>query len=896
MKNGIDKGRLFLSLMVIAGTFLLTGVGGVSGYLVMTDTIQPDSGGKDAHMISGSPNFNYGADTGMDIRGDDNRRALIEFNLSNASAYTNMISATMRLYATAKGSADPVVYVHRVTNPWVEGSGTGSKTGDGVTWNNRSGSQAWTSSGGDYDQNIITNTTVTGTNAWFSWDVTDLVRGWANGTYSNYGLLIRTNTTSSATTTFSTSDNANSSRRPVLEIRYFIPLNIGFVSPTPDSGSTVNQTWVYVNVTLSNGNATAAKLEFNGTNYTMSNASATPGVRWFYNKTNMANGNYTYRVYANDTDNRVFYNSSVRTVTVNVYTDSTPPQWSNANSSTPATYSTTSSSFNVAWTDNAGISIALFESNYSGTATNYTMSGSGTYSYSAVLPAGTFYWKSYANDTSGNRNSTGIRYFTIGRADNPVNLYLNGNRNSNITIAYGTQSNATGTAQAGTATMFRNDASIGNPETAIFGVNAAGHAYKVNATGNANYSDNTTGITYYLIISKAASAASLTFSPASPVSYGTATTARCSSTNPEGAARLYRDGTDVTTENNTAIILGAGTYGYVCNASATQNYTAANSNSSYVVNKAATTTALLIDGTQADKTVTYGTQTNVTATTSTGSLTLYRNGLVVSNPDITNLGNGTYNYTAYNYGNANFSGSSVTRWVTVGSMTSSVLLMLDGQQADLSVTAGDSVNITAVLVSPAAGNLNLAMDGTTIDSGPSPLQNITLFANAGTFFINASYAGNANYTPANAGLYVTVQNSKAPSKKALVVQAGPDACLRCPPLTDWSACADGKQTRTAYDCASTTAYRCIPRTEENACTNPAPPIVQENRPAQTAQGAAGNANNPAGGTAPLAAVTGAAGAMPGLELIAGLAILAGGIGLVWMRRTRHPHRPSKRPR
>jgi hypothetical protein len=97
------------------------------------------------------------------------------------------------------------------------------------------------------------------------------------------------------------------------------------------------------------------------------------------------------------------------------------PRWSD--NSTFITYGDLSF-FNITWDDSPGYSIdtVLFESNFSGTPTNYTMTlidpyineteRKGVYSFSDTLPAGTFYWKSYAQASDGTWNSTDTWYFT----------------------------------------------------------------------------------------------------------------------------------------------------------------------------------------------------------------------------------------------------------------------------------------------------------------------------------------------------------------------------------------------------------------------------------------------------------------------------------------------------
>jgi hypothetical protein len=192
--------------------------------------------------------------------------------------------------------------------------------------------------------------------------------------------------------------------------------------------------------------------------------------------------------------------------------ESAPPKWSGNSSLTPATYSPTfNSQFNVTWTDSSGISNVTFELDISGAPVNYssTLQNGNAYSFVTVVPAGTFHWKSYATDIFGNQNVTDNYAFTVGQAANPVDLFINNQRNQNVTIAYGTQSNATGTSNVGTVALFRDEATASNPDVTTLAANTAGYAYKVNTTGNANYSANFTGLTFYLVINKASSSITL---------------------------------------------------------------------------------------------------------------------------------------------------------------------------------------------------------------------------------------------------------------------------------------------------------------------------------------------------------------------------------------------------
>jgi len=84
--------------------------------------------------------------------------------------------------------------------------------------------------------------------------------------------------------------------------------NITFEPPTPNN-TIVNTDYSYINVSLDNTiNLDKVFLEWNGTNETMSNVTADI---FFLNKTSLSNGNYTFRVWANDTEGNYSVSESV---------------------------------------------------------------------------------------------------------------------------------------------------------------------------------------------------------------------------------------------------------------------------------------------------------------------------------------------------------------------------------------------------------------------------------------------------------------------------------------------------------------------------------------------------------------------------------------------------------
>jgi hypothetical protein len=163
--------------------------------------------------------------------------------------------------------------------------------------------------------------------------------------------------------------------------------------------------------------------------------------------------------------------------------------------------------------------------------------------------------------------------------------------------------------------------------------------------GGNSKTSNTIQITY---TGKTLSTCSLVFDPTgiptAPL-YGTPVNASCSCDNPEANEVLYRNGLDVTAaENNQFVVLEAATHDYICNVTATANYTNATTGSvMYVVDPAPTILNLtsLPSWTEFE-----GTQTTVSCAADNAevSVELYRDSALVANPDVQTLTNGTYVY------------------------------------------------------------------------------------------------------------------------------------------------------------------------------------------------------------------------------------------------------------
>ncbi|MEM4322104.1 MAG: hypothetical protein QW308_03365, partial [Candidatus Woesearchaeota archaeon] len=531
-----------------------------------------------------------------------------------------------------------------------------------------------------------------------------------------------------------------------------------------------------------------------------------------------------------------------------IIADAQAPGWSNNKNfpSSPATYSQTQTyQFNITWTDNTGLSTVLFEHNFTGVAANFSPTGftgnttNREYFYNyGPLAAGNYYWKSHANDTSGNTNSTATFLYTVNKATPTLNitlqpsssvtygtttnasctastpqitpqlfrnetlvsnpdvgilaagsynytctatetqnytaptpqqailtinkaatlteLRLNGNR-ANLTVTYPTPVNATANTSALIVNLYRNGILIasGNPATNTSVLAAGSYNYTAVNPGNQNYSSSFE--TWFATINQNTTTCNLAFNPPSPQTYPTAINASCSCTNPETKPSLFRNNTNVTaTENNAFVTLPAGVWNYNCTSPQTQNYTYAENTSTYTVNKATPTLNITL---QPSSTTTYGTTTNASCTASTPQVIpqLFRNGTLVSNPDINVLAAGSYNYTCTATETQNYTAPTPQQAIlTINKATSEVNLLLNGNDANTTATQFSIVNITAKLITPTSGLIDLFENGTLLSSGSSPLEVLKNYTTIGTYNITAVFNSTQNYTSSFETHFITI--------------------------------------------------------------------------------------------------------------------------------------------
>lgn len=310
----------------------------------------------------------------------------------------------------------------------------------------------------------------------------------------------------------------------------------------------------------------------------------------------LEDGSQHITVYVNDTSGNVNYSTRWFTIASN------PPQWSSMGHSVPSSYSNyTASFFNVTWNSANSIASVLFESNFSGVARNYSMQdvGEGVYGFNAIIPAGSFYWKSYANDSSGNVNSTSIRTFSINKSGNPINLYLNNELNINISLVYGALISVNATA-IGEINLYRNGLGISNPNIAFLGVGL--YNYTAFVSESQNYSYNYSS--YFVSVNQSSANLSLFIngeeSDGSMI-YGEAMNVTASMENGE-TIKLLRNG-ELIGENNLVTdssVLGVGVYNYSVVFDGNENYSAGIKSFIIKINKSQPSLSLMLNGEASD--------------------------------------------------------------------------------------------------------------------------------------------------------------------------------------------------------------------------------------------------------------------------------------------------------
>ena len=458
-------------------------------------------------------------------------------------------------------------------------------------------------------------------------------------------------------------------------------------------------------------------------------------------------GRYNVSFYANDSLNNV--NTTVTTYFVAV--DGVAPTYSNLSQtpSSPTSYVPWGNyTFNITWGDDVAVSTALLEFN----SINYTMALQGSSVYSITLSnlaAGNYSYRYLANDSSNNWNTTGSEQYVIIKASADLSFLVNSTA-ENISFVYGGSVNASVRSSTNGVQLYRNGINV-TSENHLF-VTLAGGQYNYTATALENQNYSLLNLTRSVFISPAIGAATLLLNGSASNQtgvYGILTNASAST--PYGVVTLYRDGVDVTGTNHHLIQLASGNYNWTAFSSGNENYSSSSITLWSYIARAQGEVTFLLNGSAENITISYPGQVNASATSTTGGVQLYRNGLNVTNENhqFVGLAVGQYNYTAFALESQNYTDVSMLLRATI-----------TGVVPDLNISITPSSNVvypaaTTVSGTGCVGELTCVLyrNGGSVSNPDS----VTL--GAGTYVYVYNTTGNENYSAASFSRALIVNQS-----------------------------------------------------------------------------------------------------------------------------------------
>ncbi|MEK6945946.1 MAG: hypothetical protein AABW63_04110 [Nanoarchaeota archaeon] len=268
--------------------------------------------------------------------------------------------------------------------------------------------------------------------------------------------------------------------------------------------------------------------------------------------------------------------------------------------------------------------------------------------------------------------------------------------------------------------------------------------------GNSNFS-----FSRDYVITKASTTTSVIAIPNSPITYGNQSNFSCS--NSQGlSTTLFVNGIDKSSEKNINLTRAAGSYTVNCTSGTNQNYSASSQQIAYTINNASGQISLFLNGLANNLSITYPQQSNLSASTIYGSVSIYLNGTDVTSQNNLNVTRaaGYYNVTAISFGDANHSFFSITYWLNLSRAASTCSLNF---VPGTTIIYGTQVNVSASCTNPeTSSNLYRNNSSVNFENGV----NVTLAA--GFYSYTANVSQTQNYTSAENTSFLIV-NKAAPT-------------------------------------------------------------------------------------------------------------------------------------
>jgi len=700
------------------------------------------------------PDNNYGALASLSIHAPKEElvTSIIKFNISAVPEGATITYANLSLWIIYNGLNTGESFnatVHYVDNlTWDQMK---------ITWNNQP----------SYDINatdwVIMNATLTPDESRVYWNVLDALVGETSDNFSIYfnGTdQVGVDNGQTDWINFASSDYITVSKQPYLNITY------DDLGATPKSGlisTTIGDTPFYTNV--SNPNTTTSLSA--GESYTYT---------WWVNATGGVGTTHVFYAYANLTSNASIQSTSDDwNVTIRSGLDTIPPYFIGLENQ--SIFSNESLRYDIEADDD--IAFGNFSINWTSV---FEINESTGIIVNTTGLNNTLYWINVTiNDTSNNQNSS--TFFVNVTASDLIPPYFTDLENqsilSNQSLYYDINATDDYAGYANFTINWTNVFEI-NGSTGII-VNTTGlnnSLYWINVTINDSANNQNSSI-FYVNVTSATPPADDLYPTFTNLVNDTANNSQydpdflwgfnATIINTNGTVGLDFNGTNYTASNVSEVFnvtiqdLGAGDYSYYWwaygngtsgyyNTSEVQYYTIA-VNNTYALN--------LTEAPATDWSETYGTETTVTGVGCPPQLEckLIRNDTSgnITNPDVSTLGAGSYNYTFNSTANANYSGYEFSNVLVIAQNTSVVFTWINNSQSNLTIINNTEIELNATLgTGDSTGVVRLYNNGTIINTGVAPLYNLTGYNVTGVYNITAIYNGTQNFTFSSETWYLNV--------------------------------------------------------------------------------------------------------------------------------------------
>jgi len=264
----------------------------------------------------------------------------------------------------------------------------------------------------------------------------------------------------------------------------------------------------------------------------------------------------------------------------------------------------------------------------------------------------------------------------------------------------------------------------------------------------------------YEVIQNSSYVLAIDLSPSDSEVYGVETTATGSGCPSGVTCNLFIN--DSSASNPDVQTLGAGVWSYTFNTTGNVNYSSSSISDLLTISKTSSQTNLTFDKTSPQD---YGTEIipSCSIITGEGSAVLTLDGDIITSGVGVTLGVGIYSFNCSLTESTNYSYSENVSSFTISQISSEVYTYLNNSRSNTTIYSGQSIWLNGTL-NTGEGSINLYNNGTLINSGASPLSNLTTFSDVGLHNITTTYEATQNYTSTSETWWVNVTTAPDTTK------------------------------------------------------------------------------------------------------------------------------------